>query len=265
MHNNVIVGVHSTQRSESIHAAVKNRQVSSNCLLVDLAKALINYGKSVELKNDTKVERDILTSMARAMNAASMAIVHELEQKVTPFAMKILKAQQSQMLAYDIAEAQTGIFIVKRRDMACTPIIALDGNVYDDHGLDSPSSAKKEHILPKIVTITSCTCQFQTCWGLPCRHMLRLHFQLQSPQFPNGVVKQRWLTLNSQKIVELKRQLMRSLPPEGGVVPNREMTRDERFGYLNSECKGIAEIAALTTEAMNILVKHLDQAKEEIG
>jgi len=43
-----------------------------------------------------------------------------------------------------------------------------------DSVLGSAIVPYKKHV----VTTSSCSCQFHENWGLPCRHMLRVHFHL---------------------------------------------------------------------------------------
>lgn len=43
------------------------------------------------------------------------------------------------------------------------------------------------------------------------------------------------------------------------------MTTDERFAYLNTECKAMIEVAALSSAFVEVLVKCLDHDTDEIA
>ena len=53
------------------------------------------------------------------------------------------------------------------------------------------------------VTMTSCSCQFHLSWGLPCRHMIRVHFHtnwLFWDLVPKHVINSQWLVKKNYSI-----------------------------------------------------------------
>ena len=130
-----------------------------------------------------------------------------------------------------------------------------------DYGLPYNNEARLRH-----VTSHACTCQFHTCWGLPCRHMLRLYLQLNVTEIPQGLVKSRWLKHDEKYVEERKRILLRTVPMQNNPCNKpRKMTRFDRYNYLLSESKSLVEIASTSEETMEVLVKHLDMAKSQIS
>lgn len=261
----------STQRAESIHHAVKTR-TSSSGLLVQLAETLLSYADGAAMKHETSRARDILLagSLSFSNQTGHMALVQNLQDKVSSHAMDIIKAQQAQAMAYYVEpEGFTPdgmqIYCVKR---SCEPpslMKVADERIQEDFALprSTASGGRVRHTL-----LDRCTCQFSSCWGLPCRHMLRLYLHLQISEVPQGVVKARWITHDATYIAEQKRNLMRMAPMRilsSACDNNRQYTRSDRYTYLLSEFKSLGEVASLTEETMNMFVKHLDDFRAEIA
>ena len=203
-------------------------------------------------------------------HSGHMVAIQNLEGKISSHAMDILKAQQSQTMAYTIADGVTlpngsKTYVVHR---VASPFFdqSLSKEVehtQEDYGLNNASNSVSR---ARHVTTHACTCQFPSCWGLPCRHMLRLYLQLQLPEMPEGVVKQRWCTHSIEYIAQEKRKLLRTMPIDNVFSQSQaKMTRFDRYRYLLHESKSICEIAALSEASMDVLVKHLDMAKLEIS
>lgn len=259
----------STQRAESIHSAIKNHTRAS-ALLTQLGEILVNYADGCDIRNEAKKARDILVASARsfATDSGHMAAVQSLEGKISTFAMHIIKSQQAQAMAYHVEEGpalQNGLVktFTVRRENNLVMESTLANPIQADHGLVFGANQSL-----RLVTPFSCTCQFHSCWGLPCRHMLRVYLQMQSSSIPECVVKPRWMTHDAKYISEKKRELLRTLPASAGMQSTnvkQKMTRAERFAYLLHECKAMAETAAVTEEAMDVLVRHLDLARDEIS
>lgn len=272
-HLNVLqLGVQSTQRAESIHSAIK-KHTSASGLLVQLGQTLITYANGAELKHETKRARDILVAAARSFSNQSghMPAVQHMDGRISGFAMDIVRAQQAQAMAYMVAE---GVVLgngvktyILQRSVTC-PNLPLNANerIQEDYALPS-STAMARRV--RHTTLYGCTCQFPSCWGLPCRHMLRLYLHLQHTEVPQGVVRDRWMTRDAAYIAEQKRKLLRTTPlltltGRENTQP-QQMSRSERFTYLMFECKSLGEVASATEDAMDILVKHLDLARAKIA
>ena len=243
---------------------------SASGLLTELGLTLLKYASSVQLKSEIRLARGILVVAARNIHCSQMIAVQNLTNKISGHAMEILQAQQAQMLGYTIAEGLTlpnGIksYVVQRaiESSPTQPLPDEAKRIHEDYGI--PCAHNTNQV--RHVTAYACTCQFQNCWGLPCRHMLRLYFQLQMAHIPEGVVRQRWFTYDAEYVEQAKRNLLRALPMEGGSFASmeRKMTRSERYNYVLSECKSACEVAAMSDEALEVLVNHLDRAKQEIS
>lgn len=247
------------------------KRTSASGLLTELGTTLLKYASSVELKSEIRLARGILVSATRNINSSRMLAIENLSSKISDHAMQILQAQQAQMLGYTIAEGhvlpngmKTYVVQRARRSSLAEQLPNEAERIHEDYGI--PSTHATEQV--RHMTINACTCQFQSCWGLPCRHMLRLYFQLQMVEIPEGVVKPRWFTTHdAEYVAQAKRDLLRTLPMEAGSYANKErkMTRSERYNYLLSESKAICEVAAISEAAMEVMVKGLDKAKLEIS
>ena len=267
-------GVQSTQRAESIHSAIK-KKTSASGLLTQLGETLLKYASGSEIRGETRKARDILVHAARSFgnHAGHMVAIQSLEGKISTHAMELLKAQQAQAMAYTITEGLdlngTQTYVVQRPckgtsiDQQRTSVDD-DMHIYEDYGLSFATNNSR--IQMRHASIYACTCQFQSCWGIPCRHMLRIYLQLQLPTIPDGVVKQCWWTHDAEYIQQQKRKLLRTIPMQVNIDnTRRDMTRAERYNYLLSESKSLAEVASISEQAMEIFVKHIDMAKEDIN
>ena len=120
----------------------------------------------------------------------------------------------------------------------------------------------------RFTTMKDCTCQFHSCWGLPCRHMLALYQFLQLPDVPEGVVADRWKKKSAADVLAARRNLLQQLPGSLQVsaqTATRTWSDRDRYSYIVSESKAVCEHASKSDAAVEILIKHLDLAKEEIA
>lgn len=90
-----------------------------------------------------------------------MTLIQNLEGKVSSHAMDLIKAQQSQAMAYNIKEHLTlenGInTYIAYRPVASEALALVDERITEDYGL---KLSLKRH---RVVTPFSCSCQFHSC------------------------------------------------------------------------------------------------------
>ena len=86
--NHLTLGVHYTQTSESIHAAIKHF-LSSNTLLTNPAVKLAEYRQSISERGENKATRLALKEFSR--NSGQYPIENHLSKVISPFAMSIVK------------------------------------------------------------------------------------------------------------------------------------------------------------------------------
>ena len=141
--------------------------------------------------------------------------------------------------------------------------MTIDERICEDHHLQDQS------MTVRFTTESDCTCQFQSCWGLPCRHMLALYLQMGKDKVPEGVVAERWKKKSAQDVVAARRKLLQQLPGSLQVRAQtttvRPWTDRDRYSYIVSESKAVCEHASKSDVGVEILIKHLDRAKQEIA
>lgn len=266
----------STQRSESTHNAIKHH-TSASSLLVDLGETLVQYSQDVDRRAFTKLARSIILATARNYSSSVMPIIASLENKISKHAMDILKGQQAQVLCYKMKEitspsqlANMGLYHVWRGQIDDLMSSGSSSNVvneriHEDFGLPLLGCGQRT----RVTTLTTCSCQFNCKWGLPCRHMLYLYMQQQIDIMPEGVVKPIWFNLAAEDITTKKRELLRILPPEphedGAFhTPSRNMTQQERYSFLLQEAKSVIEVASRSDESMEEMLLGLDATMERL-
>ena len=98
----VTLGIHSTQRAEEIHSAIKTRRSLANFSLCTLLTSLIDY-------NETSRERKAVDAVRKRLHQIGdgahcppfiSEIACETEPKVTSYANALLLAQTAQLLNY---------------------------------------------------------------------------------------------------------------------------------------------------------------------
>ena len=104
--------MHSTQRSESIHAAIKHF-LSSHTLLTDLAEKLEEYRQSISERGEGKATRLALKEFSR--NSGQHPIENHLSKVISPFAMSIVKLQIALCMQYAVDEPYKMSVIIPTR------------------------------------------------------------------------------------------------------------------------------------------------------
>ena len=181
----------STQRSESFHAAIE-RLVSNNTTLVQLIKVLDDVKHLQEIKLQVAAEIETLL-VFRSADANLSPVIQELLKFVNGYAGQILRTQAHQATKYTAT---------RHKDESCSRRVDYDtkfevrfmtlnkgenseGQTEDATGIkvittliDSGNDTEKTVSFSKetvhITTCRSCTCQFFSTWGLPCRHIFRV-------------------------------------------------------------------------------------------
>jgi len=117
-----------------------------------------------------------------------------------------------------------------------------------------------ETALPRKTTLDSCSCQFLTSTGLPCRHILRL-LDVQQQSLPLKLLHVRWHVLDPAQLLVLKEALLKRRPARagGGVTPT--LTRDDRFGLVVAAARGVADVAASSEASFRLCLDGLAALK----
>jgi hypothetical protein len=267
------MGVHSTQRSESIHSAIK-KFLGATTLLVQLSKKLQAYQRDLDHSAALVEARGAFRRVTTHTN--DLPCVAMIADKVTDYALEILRAQQAQQPAYYLYPAllppgvmpMASVYHVSRQHVPSSSPATITGladddvqcRLAEDHGLPTAGGSTA-----RLTSLLTCTCQFASCWGLPCRHMLRLYQHFQVPELLGNVVNSRWFKYTEQDISEKRRMLLRTLPKERtGVAPSRALNKQEIFSFLTAESKAVIEVASNSQEGMELFIEMLDTIKTKL-
>ena len=141
------MGIHSTQRHESIHAAV-SPWLRANTRLTDVVRKVEAYDRNVASSvatRDVRFWRRLDECSAR-VRAHPDAV--KLAEHISPFALLLWQAQLEQAAHYRVAETpEAGIFRVTRPAPAGPSAPAVAADVDDaDLGLDSPTFTWDFHV-----------------------------------------------------------------------------------------------------------------------
>lgn len=262
-------GVHSTQRAESVHSNIK-RFLGATSLLVVLADSLMKHSENIDDQAALKTARSALIATSKSMQR-DMPAVAAVSGAISTHAMEVLRAQQAQHIAYKLAGpfqapgASTFWTVVLDDTARNKSVVSLQNQIAEDYGLPVPGHGSAT---THVVTWTSCSCQFPTCWGMPCRHMLRLYMQAGVTTIPAGVIRQRWVNISPEEAQSRTKRMLQgmALPiDQSSATPRtRPMNQQERFSYCNAESKAVAELASLTKEGMDIFIQCLDLCKDRL-
>ena len=183
-------GIHSTQRAEAIHSAIK-QFCSKTSLILDMVQDLEQMAEEQSLKS-VMDGLDMMVSTTIG-NMHTPPAFEEIQSLITPFARKILNAQIAQFVRYQCSVIEDDDSLLSGRFLVCVQCVSTttmaagissdtEARISDynelqdaaDYGMDKNSVAASTHI----ATTRGCTCQFPLNWGIPCRHMLRVIFNL---------------------------------------------------------------------------------------
>ena len=202
------LGVHSTQRAEAVHSAIKKRKLK-NVSVIKLVEELTEYNEHVRSRREVDDVRKHLRQVASVCNLPGFMQI--LQPLLSPFAFELVSAQFARAIQYKSTPADEDSFLVVHngassvtRDLV--PVLNDDGTVTSwqcnlDFGLGDDA-----HSAGHLTTLKSCTCQFPNVFGLPCAHILCLHIQQQCTSLSFSC-SQHWLT----KTVDVQQSNLRSL------------------------------------------------------
>lgn len=249
-------GVHSTQRAESVHSAIKKWLAAHN-MLVHLADQLLSYREEVSIKATAASVR--LALRQASPNQMESAILSWCVKNITPYAVDIIKGQLNQVqevLLYSGEEVDAGdaeqpvevvlhtstdargevrvevdvfqrrTWLVKRVEMPQSDdgewrmqTVKGDSAMIDTTADDYglPASTKMNfYERRRVTTLRRCTCQFCTSYQLPCRHMLWVYHRMGVHALVLGVVGDRW-RLRTPEEVSVMVERMRVTPTAPAV------------------------------------------------
>jgi hypothetical protein len=232
------MGIHSTQRIESLHAHIMG-YLRANMLLVDLVPKLEAFGGAVAGRAETRDFRHMRLELSAA-KAGTHPLIDQIASIIHPFPLQLFKAQLQQSAYYSVAPGpEEGTFIVTRAPIAgasATDVVAEGDDV--DVGLDTISYSAPS----RLTTLGTCTCQFDKCYGLPCKHILRVCDVQQKP-VAEELFSKRWRFTDDARVRELVEELQRRRPTRA-AAPAAMLNSDDRFALIMQFCRPLGELAA---------------------
>jgi MULE transposase domain len=261
------LGIHSTQRIEAVHSAV-DHFLGPNRLLTDLLSELDSYTDMVDLRTAT---RD-LRFHARLVRAAAACMVHPFITQLagiglSAYATVLVKAQLQQEAFYRVEE--------KGNSADGAALFAVSRTYPADDGPSAPGTADDEHdadvglstrclsgmrfvCIPAAAdAIVTCSCQYQDCYGLPCRHIMRAMCHLQRP-LPTRGIDGRWIQrTQEQQNAAVLALLARQPPARADAAGPSQPSRDECFALVMATARGLAETARMSPSAYEVIMAGL--------
>lgn len=128
----------------------------------------------------------------------------------------------------------------------------------DNHTFGLPTSFIRERTHK--TTLKSCSCQFPTHFGIPCRHMFRLYLHTQTPRLPVDVIHPIWHKPRKEAVAT--GAVANEVACESEEVPRgKRKTATHRKDYYNltmSRCKCLAELSKTSDSMYQAVVSGID-------
>jgi hypothetical protein len=99
---------------------------------------------------------------------------------------------------------------------------------------------------PRTTTLQTCSCQFISCYGLPCRHILQLH-TLQQREVSLDLFDSRWKQRSPAAVLAAVQALLQRRPARSIPGPSVLPDRSERYTLILAAARGVAEVGAATS------------------
>ena len=260
-------GMHSTQRCESLHSALKSR-LSKNPMLSDLVDQISDYADKVEDMSHTKYFRDVLRTAAKGDAVPSW--MQQVQKLLTPYAYDLVLGQYRQHVQYAVhpQENERGHYCVRRQYAEHEKVYDLEPVVDGSSTFSGKRAAAISSAVTmvdfglrvfqresdRIATADSCTCQHLSSWLLPCRHMLAVWIYERRFHSDEGFLQAEplfhhfWRALAPDLDSELWTgpAQFNSEDEDGTAPPPRLRTREERYAAMRTASQQVC-INAYTT------------------
>ena len=249
-------GVHSTQRAEAIHSALKSAKLK-NTSCVNLLQKIIEYNQLSRARKEVDAIRRHLQNTAK-LTPHVPVLLHELQGKLTAYAFDLVMSQFALSIGYNSTPTwDTDSFLVSYAGItkvtSFTPVLSEEGMITSwqcdaDFGLgDFPGRAGH------LTTLSHCTCQYPIVFQLPCRHILHLHFQQQKTSL-EFIYSPRWCHKEAEEQshnLHILRTM--SVPSVAARAPSSSLSFGDRRSLLLDELLPLVDAAARNTDSFHIL------------
>jgi hypothetical protein len=269
--NCLTLGVHSTQRSESIHSVVA-MLLHNNSTLIDVVNELERWAKTRTHQAQTNLYTFCTKVSTGAMQQGRL--VQGMLKSFHEHAIKLVTANLHRAIEYNVVpvEGDSGYFIVKRpmesiQHSFLGPVQWIDENLgelidRDVNNVSAPIVARVDRAVAVhdyfplfrsqfVSNGTSCTCQYPIMQGLPCEHCLAvLVIKLQAEALPPCFLEQTMWHVESDATESLFRIWCMGMAQSRKAAPATAVplsTPDSRF-------KNIMVTATMLARGYSLLV-----------
>ena len=271
-------GIHSTQRSEAVHSAIKRTRLA-NSLGVRLLAKLTEYNADAHRRKDIDNVRKGIRNVDN--DVAFPPCITDLRDSLTPYGYELLLAQAAQVMHYqreqatDVSEwdvrgngVQGQVLQIYYVTYQGETLSVEDDVHYDNEGnvqcydCDEDLGVGGESHKRRITSLDVCSCQLHNVLRIPCRHMLYLRMFLPASSVLAatpllelcGAKWQRHDDALTKQLVH-KLRTYRPLTTAPAAHAAATMTRAERTSYAMSEFRSVADVAAGSDELTALLVQ----------
>ena len=270
-------GLHSTQRGEAIHSAIKRRRALVGFHMVRLVEKLTEYNLSTRLSKSVDDIRSSLRHFAEA--AIQDPEIQALQEKVTPYAYDLIRAQASQTLRYQYVDEIAGqykgadVYFVRPAD-SVAPLQEEQAFTFEED--DAPSNfghyddfgiGDQANVIGHWTTVNWCSCQFHLSYAIPCRHTLMLRIRLSEKEQRVEILQligSKWHRVD--KMLQAQQMLrMSSATAFQRASVRMTYTREERYSNLMDEMRGLAELGSFSMQTFNIALAEIPKLAHAIS
>ena len=251
----VTLGLHSTQRIEAVHSAIEHF-LHANTLLTDLVPRLESYSLDVSNRASVREFKFLQRLVTAAEQCLSHPFITALTGELTAYALVLFKVQlqQAQFYSCTAVLGAEGVFTVTRRPGSWGVVSDEKAQGCDaELGISTPLFT-----VPRRTTLGGCSCQFQVCYGLPCRHMLILHI-VEQREVSLDLFDSRWKRRLPEAELALEQALLQRRPPRAPQGPSALPDRTERYALIMAAARGVAQVGAETAVGYTTAVQGLGQ------
>ena len=270
-------GLHSTQRSEAIHSAIKRRRALVGFHLVNLTHNLVDYNVATRLARDVDNIRSSLKHLSQS--AVQDPETEAVREQITPYAFDLLRSQVSQALRYEYLDEVAGqhegadVYFVRPVETA-TPLredqpftfddadAPCDFGHYDDFGIGEPLKINGHW-----TTVNWCSCQFLSSYLIPCRHTIMLRIRLREKEQRRSLldlIGNKWHrrdgTLQAQEMLRLSSNITFH-----HLKNPVTYTREERFNKLTDELRSLADLGSRSMDTFHVVLANIPKMASAVS
>jgi len=281
-------GIHSTQRAEAIHSALK-RFLFHSMLVSQLVMKVDEYNMKARAM-------DVVSDVRKAAKAKDSDVPHliaECKSYLRPYAYDMLLAQFRQATVYsatadgdpeeiagDIADNSMDwedFYLVTRTGVVNprAPVLSDTGLPVDyDCGVDDgvDEGFEWETQPNRRASLRRCSCQYLDCTGVLCRHMLNLYLARSMGGQPVSIDRSlfgcKWMKVTESDELHATAALRCRLPSQGCIVElpadSSEaalpaLAKGQRYPWIMSKCRGIADLGGRSSTDLDLVTQALDE------